>query len=301
MPIQVDLVVNDNQKIVIEFLENPFTEEFITQFKAVCNAYEFTSWNMHVPSLRRRWENSAIINYQQNIIDSITELNSLGLNFPIPVTDIVFKENDSTTRDLLNRLHRCFTTGNLTRNIWEFDTEHTFNLPGNEVNNFNTIVHNINTAVHNIEDYITNDRIESFPHYSEYIVEFLSHQPKDTNDQPTFFNGIKQEHFQYFSDQLDYTVWLPLTQIQGKDYWRGYFDYDDPRQWDISTNVVYSGSLALGTRSGAKAPVLEAWMRSYGIEPGPMQCGMPLGHIIQGIEYLDTLSSVKAIKDVIIQ
>ena len=301
MPTQLDLVIGDSQKIVIEFIDNDFTAEFIPQLKTIHSAYEFTSRTMYIPGLRWPWDPVKVEQQRQSIIDAVNELNSMGLNFPIQVEDIVFAGDNTDTRQLLNRLHRCFTTGNFTRNIWEYGTEYTFEVDGKSDSRFNTVVHMINDGVHNIEDRTTNDRLRTFPPYTEYIVDFLSHRPKDPAVQPVFFKGIKEEHFQYFTDQLEYDVWLPLTQIQGKDYWRGYFDYDDPTQWDISTNVVYSGSLALGDRTGAKDPILESWMRSYGLEPGPRQCGMPVGHVIEGREYIDAMPTINAIKDIVIR
>jgi hypothetical protein len=301
MPTQLTLSLGDSKNIVVEFLENDFTAEFIPHLKAISDAYGFTSRAMYIPGLRMPWQPEQVKKHQQYIVDAVTQLNAMGLNFPVPVEDIVFNADDVQTRQLLNRLHRCFTTGNSTRNIWEYNTNHTFTLDPLDYQYFNDVVHRINTGVHNLENYTASDRLKAFPKYSEYVIEFVSQRPKNPDVQPTFFKFIKDEHFQYFSDQLEYDVWLPLTQIQGKDYWRGYFDYDDPRQWDISTNVVYSGSLALGDRTGAKFTVLEDWMRSYGIEPGPRQCGMPLGRITEGREYVSTLKPTEAIEDIIVQ
>lgn len=300
MPTQLTLDIGDSKKIVVEFLDNDFTDEFIPHLKTIHSAYGFTSRTMYIPGLHRAWDPVQVENWRQYLIETVTQLNAMGLNFPVAIEDIVFENNSSATRALLNRLHRCFTTGNATRNIWEYNTSNTFTLDPIDYEYFNGIVHKINTGVHNIENYTSSDRLKTFPKYSEYVIEFVSQRPKNPDVQPTFFKFIKDEHFQYFSDQLEYDVWLPLTQIQGKDYWRGYFDYDDPTQWDISTNIVYSGSLALGDRTGAKFPVLEDWMRSYGIEPGPRQCGMPLGRIVEGCEYVAKLKPSEAVKDIII-
>lgn len=301
MTTQIDLIINDSQKVVIEFLDNDFTAEFIPHLKNIYHSYEFASHKMFIPPLRSGWDNNAVESQRQEIIKSVSVLNLMGLHFPVPIENIVFDGNTKETRQLLNRLHRCFTTGNFTRNTWEYNTDSTFCVSAEDQEYFNTLVHNINTAVHRIEFYTTNERVQTFPKYSEYIVEFISQKPKNPNNQPVFFKDIKEQHFDYFSDKLDYDVWLPLTQIQGKDYWRGYFDYDDPTCWDISTNIVYSGSLALGDRSGAKYQILEDWMRSYGIEPGPRQCGMPLGHIVEGGEYLNSIPDINAFKDIVIQ
>jgi hypothetical protein len=299
MPTQIDLVIGDSKKIVIEFIDNDFTAEFIPHLKKIHSAYEFISHRDTIPEYRSHWYPVMVESHRQYIINAVTELNSMGLNFPIPVENIVFDGDNTDTRKLLNRLHRCFTTGNSTRDIWEYGTDHTFYVEDEDL--FNEIVHRINVGVHNIECYTTNDRVKTFPKYTEYLITFMNQRSKDPKLQPKYFNKIKDEHLRYFTAQLDYDVWLPLTQIEGKDYCQCYLDYDDPTQWDISTNVIYSGSLALGDRKSVKDPALEAWLRSYGIEPGPRQCGMPLGHIVEGREYINTMPQKNAIQDIVIR
>jgi hypothetical protein len=166
---------------------------------------------------------------------------------------------------------------------------------------FSRLVHDINDAVHVIEAYYYNDRIQLFPAYKEYQIEYLSHTPRPDSiitDQQ-FFQPIQEQHKKYFTRDQGYTVWLPLYQIQGKNYWVGYFDYDDPRHWDISTNVVYSGSFSLGSRQILHYPELTEWLQSYGIEPGPEQGGMPLGHVTQGWDLVQDLQAGD-IKDIVI-
>jgi hypothetical protein len=84
---------------------------------------------------------------------------------------------------------------------------------------------------------------------------------------------------------------LPLSEILGKDYKRAYWDYDDPTNQDVSINKLYSGSMLVSNMSDSVNPDLESWLRSYGIEPGPMTVGMPLGNITQGKDLIARLSN----------
>ena len=88
MPTQLDLIIGDSQKIVIEFIDNDFTAEFIPQLKTIHSAYKFTSRTMFIPGLRWPWDPVKVEGHRQSIINAINELNSMGLNFPIAVEDI---------------------------------------------------------------------------------------------------------------------------------------------------------------------------------------------------------------------
>jgi len=291
----IQLVTKRDQNIKIKLLDNPFIDDFVQQLDFVNRQFNVRSYPHPVPHKTKQWNQHKIDRQVEIIIDAITNLNNMGLNFPIPVTDIVLEQND-TSRQLLNRLHRHFTTAHrsFSRNesicTWEDNTSYTFDKPS-DADRFTYNVHEINTAVHAAEIYFNNDRIRNFKPGYEGQIQFESNKPLDVNNDPQdkFLVDIKKEHFQYFSDQLEYDVWLPLIEIQGKDYCRAYFDYDDPTKWDVSTNVQYSGSMAITDRSAIRDPAILEYLKSYGITPGPLQCGMPLGHIVEGKEYLKSL------------
>lgn len=277
--------------VVIKFIDNPFTQDFIPHFKRIKNTYQLDTFREEIPYRRYPWNPTVIETQRVALVNAISTLNDLGLNFPIPIDDIVLKP-DAASRRLLNQLHRRFTTSHDSKYMWNYDTGETFAItPGDELS-FAAAVHAINDAVHAVECYYTNDRIRNFPPRTEFQLLFNSSRPIDpTNDpQQDYFQVIKPEHFQYFTDQLEYDVWLPLHQIQGKNYWICYFDEDTPTNWDISTNIIYSGSIAIGDRSSARDPVILDWLRSYGITPGPIHCGMPLGHIVSGKDIAEQLS-----------
>ena len=301
----VQLLTKRDQTIKIQLLDNPFIDDFIQQLDFVNRHFNVCSYKQDIPYRAKLWNQSNIDKQAEIIINAIANLNDMGLNFPIPESQIIL-ENNTISRQLLNRLHRHFTTAHRSFShgepilTWEDNTPHTFNRPS-DVKRFTHYVHEINSAVHAAEAYFDNDRIRNFKIRYEYQIQFNSWEPidPDNDSQDKFLVDIKQDHFQYFSDQLFYDVWLPLTQIQGKDYWRAYFDYDDPTKWDITTNIQYSGSMAITDRSAIRDPAILEYLKSYGITPGPLQCGMPLGNIIEGKEYVQSLDN-NGIKCVII-
>jgi len=289
----VQILTKRDQTIKIQLLDNPFIDDFVQQLDFVNRHFNVCSYVQPIPVVRpKQWNQSEVDKQVEIIVDAITNLNDMGLNFPISVDQIILEHNDNG-RQLLNKLHRHFTTAHRSFShgekilTWKDNTEYTFDQPS-DAGRFTHYVHEINTAVHAAELYFNNDRIRNFKKRYECQVQYNSHEPLDVNNDPQdkFLIDIKQEHFQYFSNQLVYDVWLPLTQIQGKDYWRAYFDYDDPTEWDVSTNVQYSGSMAITDRSTIRDPAILEYLKSYGITPGPLQYGMPLGNIIQGKEYV---------------
>jgi hypothetical protein len=300
MTTQVELITTSNQSIIFEFIENDFTEEFIEHFRFVKETFQLKTFKERIPYGRFKWDPDLIKFNQDKIIAAVNILNDLDLNFPIPVEEIKLT-NDSAGRQLLNQLHRFFTTSHDSRNCWQYNTPWTFKLQYSDSEEFARQVHNINDAVHAVECYYTNDRVKNFDVKYEYQLLFDSSNPIDpaNNPQWRYFQHLDEEYFQYFTDQLEYDIWLPLHQIQGKNYWICYFDEDDPTHWDVSTNIIYSGSIAIGDRSAARDPKILSWLESYGITPGPMHCGMPLGKIITGRDLVPALDE-GSIKDIII-
>jgi hypothetical protein len=298
MSFQIIIKTQDNKELVLEFLDNPFTIEFISHLKKIKDLFVCNFWKRRIPERRGAFLSTEHKQHlEQQLINDINALNDMGLNFPISIEEIRL-DTSSNTQNLLNRLHRHYTTSNRSvsqvENVttWLDNSIYTFRLDPEKTSKFSQHVHNINTTVHEAEQYLVmNARQLNFTPSYEHTFLFDSAQPKDPNNNPQeiYFQKIKSEHFQYFTDQLEYDVWLPL-QIQGKNYWTAYFDNDDPTHWDVSTNIVYSGSFTVSDRSAARDPALLDYLRSYGIVPGPLHCGMPLGKIISGKEILTDLT-----------
>jgi len=322
----IDVVLNDSKKISIKLLDNPFIDKFIDHAKRNYEFCEVASWDQPVPLQPHTYINEKEVEIFTNLLkEYIENFNKLGLNFPIPLEEINFSEGlelghekNAEKRDLLNRLHRHFTTGedsywkvkdqwhrdivdnpNLKLEdclgVWQYDTDYYFNLPTKEedLKIFFESLHGVNYAVHDIELYYTNDRIDRFRPGKEdkitheYQIEFVRNNRQDLND---YFKKFETEDYQYFSDNLLYDVWVPLNHIKGKDYIRAFFEYDDPTCCDVhAASDYYTGSFAIGDRSMIRHPEVLDYMRSFGMEPGPFECGMPLGNVIEGKNLVPSL------------
>ena len=309
MTTKLELVTINDSRIIIELLSNTFTLGFVKQIKqnrelyAISSFYEIIS---RAPG--RQWNQERINELEQLFKVSIRALNELGVNFPIQEQEIILNDN-SQTRDLLNRLHRHFPTSHRSGNTWKFNSNLTFVVPLGQEKEFKKLVHDINHAVHETEYYITTEHMKTFKsRYPEYQIIFDRSKPLrddivayNTGYDPNnfYFQEILPEDEQFFSDTLEYDVWLTLQQIQGKSYHVCYFDMDDPTEWDIDVNIVYSGSMSLTNRAVAKDPQIIEWLKSYGITPGPKHCGIPVGNIIQGKELVPYLKN-NSIIDVIV-
>ncbi len=302
----ININLFSGEKIKIKLLDNPFIDDFVNQLQFMINTHKIVSHRNQYPQGLRNYDKQAVEQYTTQLIDNINQLNEMGLNFPTSVSDVYFTCDDSEferERQLLNTIHRHFTTGHKTFSwnsepvlTWQYNSEFTFKDPENP-ELFSKCVHNINDIVHEIETYLNNPRVTEYiegkkESYNEFIVSFERNgEYAFDNNSTSYYKNIKEEHYQYHSDKLEHDVWLPLHQIQGKDYLRGYFDYDDPNEWDITHPILYSGSLALGDREIMLDSNILDYLRSYNIEPQPIHYGMPLGNIIEGKELVSNLGS----------
>ena len=290
------LTKHSSTPIVFSLIGNDFTDRFLKKIKWVKELYYFESSNDYYPLRPHQWNQEKIKNFEISIKESVQWLNDNGYRFPIPLNEIIL-ENNSTSRNLLNRLHRHFTTGHRTVShaesikTWLENSAYTFDFDHskNSYQEFSRAVHNINTQVHYAEQYYTTERMKTFPSVAECTVVYNSTRPIDPANDPQkdYLIEITEKDYQYFSDDTDaYDVWLPLGEMQGKNYYRAYFDEDEPMHWDIFTNHYYSGSFSFADRSAMKHPDMIAYLQSHGVKPSPLTIGIPLGKIIQGKELL---------------
>jgi len=296
----IKIVTNNIElpSMVFEPISNPFVDKFLLKIKDVQSRFAMVEWLERIPYTRNddmgSWENHKKESYKDFDI-GINGIKKLGYDFPVNYEDIKIDLNLDTVH-LLNRLHRYFTTG--CRSTFEemqtYDDKTFFKLKTEHQWTFNDLIHHVNDGVHRLENFIDTPRALEFPAETEYQIAFDSHQPFDSADTANdYFVDITQDDQQYFSDKLEYEMWLPWHQILGKCYWDAYFAYDDPTQWDCSEHVQYSGSFALGKRTQARNPKIEEWLKSWGIDPGPMTCGIPVARLVSGQQTFDFLQSQK--------
>lgn len=310
MSVQISCLTKHSTKpIIFTLIGNDFTDLFLEKLKWVKEIYHFESYNYCCTPKPYRWNPEKIKQFESSIRNSVQWLNDNGYRFPIPLNEIIL-ENNSVGRSLLNKLHRHFTTGHRTVShvepvkTWLENSDYTFEFDysENRYQDFSQVVHNINTQVHYAERFYVTERMNTFPAVTEHIVVFNSTRPIDlTNDpQNDYFTEITRNDYRYFSEDTDsYDVWLPLLEMQGKNYYGAFFDEDEPTHWDVFTNHYYSGSFCFADRSAMKHPDMISYLQSYGVEPNALTVGIPLGKIIQGKELLEKFGG-KDIIDVII-
>ena len=305
---QLHLRTNDNNIILIELLNNDFVNEYVIHLKKIKSLYSFVQYLEKPRSKKNLWNQTHIDQIESEIKNSINGLNAMGLNFPISVDSIRFDPDNHDSRQLLNRLHRHFTTGQRSvgyresTQTWLDNSDLTFELDtGLYYEEFSKLVHNINDMVHRAEIYyLSQTELNFLTPFQEYHVIFNSLTPLDPtiDTQTIYFQPIRSEHYQYFSNNPEYDVWLPSGQIQGKNWWRAYFDSDSPVPWDVSLNIIYSGSFSIGTRIQAKDPNFLSWLKQHDIDPGPLHVGMPLGKIVAGHEFAKNLGISNSIAEI---
>lgn len=298
------LTKHSKDPIVFKLLGNNFTDRFFKKLKWVKEIYQFESSNDYIPLVVHAWDNKKIKQIESNLQDSVNWLNQHGYNFPLTADEIQL-ENNSSSRQLLNKLHRYFTTGNRCVNCnepikkWLDYSSFVFEHDTSKYSQFTKAVHNINTKVHEAEQFYSTPQMLTFPPQIEYTLTFLSTKPikPDIDPQQEFLTPITKDDYKYFSDDVAaYDVWLPLGEIQGKNYYRCYFDNDEPNHWDVFTNHYYSGSFTFADRRGMQHPDMIAFLEKYGIKPGPLTIGVPVGNIIKGkelLKYFDVHDIVK--------
>jgi hypothetical protein len=304
---QLHLQTNNSNIILIELLNNDFVDEYVMHLKKIKSLYSFVQYLEKPRSKKKLWNQTHINQIELEIKNSINGLNVMGLNFPIAVDSIRFNPNNST-QQLLNQLHRHFTTGHRSvsygesTQTWLDNTDLTFEIDTIlHYEEFSKLVHNINDMVHQAELYYLNQvELNFLTPFQEYHVIFNSSVPLDPTIDPQsiYFQLICSEHYQYFSDNTEYDVWLPSSQIQGKNWWRAYFDSDSPVPWDIGLNINYSGSFSIGARTQAKDPNFLHWLKQYDITPGPLHVGMPLGKIVDGHKFAKNLGISDSIVEI---
>ena len=159
----------------------------------------------------------------------------------------------------------------------------------------------INDYVHELDQSILT--LRKHTDYYNQIVNlqfyFNSQEEDNCQSQEGAFQNIIKEDYQYASDSEEYDVWCG-NDILGKDYIEGYYDHDDPSELDITTIDGHSGKFNINVASQwyekestdntiqklIKTDEFKNWLKEYNIEYVPEMCGIPLGKVISGREFL---------------
>ena len=287
----------------IQLLQNPFMNKYIPMLQKIHSVFQ--SELRGGITLGRFWKIDPVV-VQANtkkLMVAINEFNNMGLNFPYQVHEDSLMTYDEAAQDLLNKLHRAFTTATRARfddngNVlqWSDRFESTFTVPDGKMDRVMYLTEIINDTVHATERYMKTHRK---PQDQTKIYRHAELLANVTNDNPHsdlgpystlagWFTNFTEEEFSYFDDSNEFDVWIGRD-ILGKDYLHAYYDCDDPTNWDVSGSIGYSGKISLDIGSPTKADILKSddfqqWLADYGVKYSKRMGGMPLGNIVEGKE-----------------
>jgi hypothetical protein len=290
-----------NQTVEIQLLDNPFVQKWSRHLEKVLGEFShkqfFASYPYLSPSFGPSSIRSRINQYAIGLAEAVSQLKELNVGFPEDFDIEETKNLDIILQQKLNRLHRYFTWCNrddLGKNLfWGPGQPVTGSHDQKTLEKINQITHRMNVEIHKLEAYVvTPNKIKLLrSNFTELEIMFDTHvSPGISGEMRTgSWHSIEPTDFQYLSDDPTHDMWVPI-QILGKPYHVAYYDHDDPTEWDITHPNGYSGNFVVST-TGNKAyhmsnPDVIKWLKSYEIEPGPVTCGMPLGRITSGKEYL---------------
>lgn len=274
----------NSQVIVIDVIENDFTYEFLN-FLCGNHVVQITKERINYAPEIKNWDLYTIGQLETECRHVVEELNNLGLNFPLLPDQIKF-QNPNNLQNLLNQLHRYFTTGSKSGNCWMYAVPNQFNIVG-QTDIFYNLINKINNIVHIVEYYAATDHKQYFKSkYTEYEIRL----EYSNGNQADIMKEIKPQHLQYFSMSADYDVWLAHC-ILGKTFDTCYFDMDDPREHDIMADQFYDGSLLLTDKAILRDVQIQNWLNSYGITVNAGHFGMPIGKIISGKELVPIIKN----------
>jgi hypothetical protein len=243
----------------------------------------------------------------QLLIDSVGILNSFGTKFPISIDPEILRAGGEAGQQLLNQLHRCFTNSFRTLNMnnppgcWTSDGSCTFNVPADVLPKFLDASANINTGVHNLEKFMMSDnkRLSLKNLASRASLYFDAYTVSDSSSilERTAAQHILPEDEQYFSDDPEFDVWVGKD-ILGKDYMTAFLDNDDPREWDITHLLYYTGRIEIDISEyrfidRIHSPEFSQWLSRYGVDYDPRMAGIPLGKVVSGKEFIPILATAK--------
>ena len=297
--------INTEQGLIrIKLLQNLFVEKYIVQLEKIYNVFQTEIRSGPPLGLFRGLDSKFVQEQTDKFITIVDELNSMGLNFPYQIHKDSLINQDDAAQDLLNKLHRSFTTstkyhyaGNKIL-IWNERIESAFTIPDGKLARVLYLTEIVNEMVHDTEYYMKTHRKTSDRNKVLNQVELLANI---TNDNPYtdlgpyytlkgWFTTYTEEDYSYFSDSNEYDVWVGRD-ILGKDFIHAYYDCDDPTNWDVTGSLGYSGKIAMDVGPTVKADILQsdnfhAWLDGYGVKYSKKMGGMPLGTIVEGKELL---------------
>jgi len=230
-----------------------------------------------------------------------------------------YKEVPAVSSDfthLLNKIHRCCTVavrnlhaiksdGNTIELYWSDDDPYNskFNIDYNDVDKFYALMEQGNLGIHSVDCIIPTKRKQQYYNNitssgSIQTIEFHFdfNEPEilgiDCNDNKVFFKDIPGNYHQYADDSDDYDVWIAID-IIGKNYQEAFFDYEDPREWDVTQPLGHSAGFHVNLsdppatlQSLIRGDDMQNWFKEYNLNYKTHMNNYPLGKVTEGKEHL---------------
>jgi len=288
----------------VELVQNLFVEKYTEQLRHLHTRFQSEIGSGPPLGLFRGQNTVYVQNQTDKFIAIIDELNSYNINFPYCVNPDSLIGQDAAGQQLLNQLHRSFTTAHREyfagKKIlkWSDRFESNFTVSEKQLDRVLYLTEIINSMVHDTEFYMKTDRKPDNPKQVFQQVELIANV---TNSNPYSdlgpyvtlegsFTEYTEDDYKYFTDSDEFDTWVGRD-ILGKDFIHAYYDYDDPTNWDVSGQLGYSGKLAMDIGPTVKSDIIKsdnfrAWLDQYGVKYSEKMGGMPVGTVIEGKELL---------------
>ena len=312
-----------NELFTIQLRDDPFVKKWLKHLQYVvydtvipypCKATRATIPFAHEISKDK------IIEYVDQLHITIKNINNLlaipdlarvHTDFPISISDLSYSKflsNDLETQKILNALHRCFTCADKAISVkhlkvnftlvWSDKFKSNFRIHYTKKEEFRKLIQDINQIVHCLDcNTITPrvfDVIESKKFIDILTINFDFYGENEKSLKSKTFKFMKEKDMLSALDSDEYDVWMGVD-LLGKDYITGYYNHDDPTEWDISTLNCYTGKMEIvigpNTIPGlVKSNKFQNWLKKHNVEYTPGMCGIPLGKVISGKDFINNNS-----------
>ena len=293
----------------IQVVKNDFTDEYIDNFQRMLPLFPISSQLVTQGSCNKVTYH-AVERQTNQLIDIVQQLHEMNIGFPYTVSATDIQDMGNQAQDLMNKLHRAFTTAHRCENFdqplqWSDKFDSGFEITDSaQMEKMLWLTDQVNALVHDIEINLKTDRKEYdwklLPNQVEIRLD--SYVNNNTRMLKEWFHMIKPEHVQYYNDSKEFDVWVGKD-ILGKDYLVAYYEHDDPSEWDVTYSLGYSGKFAIDQINGIRrvdvlhTDEFRAWLDTANVEYTPAICGMPIGIVTEGKELVNTLVDKHFIKE----
>jgi len=281
----------------IEVVKNSFTDKFISKITEMFLDYPTIFYTKTYGGIMLSPPQGFVDTQIQRLTDTINELNAMGTDFLYQVDVDLMQKRTKETQHYLNDLHRAFTTAHRSYYdgppyVWNDRVPLTFQLKESDQDRFLYLIDQINDIVHKTELYVKTDlKTNNISELAQQVEIIANTYINDGTRliKECFFN-IEQEDYPYWDDSGDYDVWVG-TSILGKDYIIAYYEDDDAGAWDITHMLGYSAKLAIDISPLRRSDIVKTtdfqnWLAKGGVTYTPAICGMPVGRVVSGKEFL---------------